>query len=182
MACEIVNIGTVGDCIAAEGGLSHSYVTKLSNITAVTVAAGVITGFTMASTGAWKKWSYDTDGTSSYAQPGALNNNVFSTNQEAFVKVKGIDAASVDAANKVKQCCDVVAIHVMNNGTRLVQGLEYMEASGAPIKTKKGNTRVVPSVLTDTSANESRSEYRIQGVASSFSNTTTLTDTAIAAL
>lgn len=98
------------------------------------------------------------------------------------MKFKGISQAYIDAANKAKDCCNTVWIHVLSNGTRLIQGLEYMTATGAPEASQNRETRIVPSVLTDTSANEARVEYVVAGSANSFGNTTTLTDSAILAL
>ena len=51
---EVVAIAAESNC-NNPGGVTHVYGTNFSNITGVTVAAGVITGFTMASVGLWAK-------------------------------------------------------------------------------------------------------------------------------
>lgn len=180
--CEITDQDNSATCEDNSGGVVKSLVAKLADITGVTITAGVITGLTMASTGLWKEWKYDRDNTARYDQPGTNQNGRFSTEQTHFCKFKGVSAASIDAANKVRHCCDVVAIHIWANGLKTVQGLEMMAATGAPVPTANRNTRVTPSVLSDVSANENRTEYTIAGNANSFSMTTSMTDTAILAL
>ena len=182
MACGLVGINSVTDCAPNFGGIVKSFGCKLADITAATITSGVVSNFTMASTGLWKEYLYDSDGTANYLQQGALNNNRFSNEQTAFLKFKGITATYVDAANKASECCDVVFIHVLANGTRLVQGFEALAATGAPARTANRSTRIVPTINTDTTANEARMEYSIAGNANTFSLTTSLTDSAILAL
>lgn len=182
MACGLVGVNSVTDCTPNQGGIVKSFGCKLSDITNVTVTSGVISNFTMDSTGLWKEYLYDADGTANYNQPGALNGNRFSVEQTAFLKFKGISAAYVDAANNAAACCDVVFIHVLANGTRLVQGLEFMAATGAPVRTANRSTRIVPTLNTDTTPNEARMEFSIAGNSNTFSQTTSLTDAAILAL
>lgn len=182
MACGLVGINSVTDCVPNFGGIVKSFAAKLADITGVTITSGVISNFTMASTGLWEEYVYDADGTANYNQTGALNNNRFQNEQVAFMKFKGINAAYVDAANKAKDCCDVVFIHVLANGTRLVQGIEALAATGAPDRTFNRSTRIIPNINTDTTQNEARMEFTVSGNANSFSLTTSLTDSAINAL
>lgn len=182
MACTLVGINSVTDCLPNQGGIVRSFATKLANITGVTIAAGIITNFTMSGVGLWEEYVYDGDGTANFNQTGAVNNNRFSVEQVAFMKFKGITAAYIDAANNAKDCCDIVLIHVLANGTRLVQGIEALAATGAPERTQNRNTRIIPNVNTDTTQNEARMEFTVSGNANSFTLTTSLTDVAIAAL
>jgi hypothetical protein len=182
MACALAGINSVTDCTPNQGGIIRSFGTELANITSVTIASGVITNFTMSGVGLWEEYVYDRDQTANMNQVGALNNNRFTVEQTAFLKFKGITQAYVDAANKASECCDVVFVHVLANGTRLVQGFEYLTATGAPEATIGRPTRIVPTVNTDTSANEARMEYTIAGNANTFTNTTSLSNSAILAL
>lgn len=182
MACALVPLSSVQDCVPNEGGIVKSYVCKLADITSATVTTGVITGFTMASPGLWQEFEYDRDATANFNQVGSLNGNRFTIEQTAFLKFKGIDAAYIAAANNAKDCCDIVAIHVLSNGTRLVQGIEYLAATGAPTGSNNRNTRIVPTINTDTAANEARMEFTIAGNSNTFTQTTDLTDAAIEAL
>lgn len=182
MACDLVGVGTVGDCIPNEGGIIKSFATKLSNITTVTLTTGVISNFTMTSTGLWEEYLYDRDATANFNQVGSINNNRFSVEQTAFMKFKGISQAYIAAANSAKDCCNTVWIHVLANGTRLVQGFEHLLVTGAPEGTINRETRISPTINTDTSANEARMEYTVAGNSNSFTNTTTLSDAAILAL
>lgn len=182
MACSLTALNSGTDCSTNYGGIVKSFGCKLSDITTVTLTAGVITNFTMATPSQWKEYLYDSDGTANFNQAGALNNNRFSCEQTAFLKFKGITAAYIDAANAAKDCCDVVFIHVLANGTRLVQGFEALAATGAPDKTANRSTRIVPTINTDTTQNEARMEYTVAGNANTFTLTTDLNDAAIAAL
>lgn len=182
MPCVLTGVNSVVDCNNNFGGIVKSFACKFADITTVTLTAGEVTGFTMASTGLWKTYVYDLDGTANYNQPGAINNNRFSIEQTAFLKFKGFTKAYVDAANNAKDCCDVVFIHVLANGTRVIQGLEVQAATGAPTRTANRSTRIIPSLNTDTTQNESRMEFSVTGNANSFSMTTTMTDAAITAL
>ncbi len=182
MACTLTGINSSTDCVINYGGIVKSYATKLSNITSVTVASGIITNFTMASTGLWEEYVYDNDNTANYNQTGTVNNNRFSNEQVAFIKFGGISAAYVSAANNAKDCCDVVFIHILANDVRLVQGIELLAATGAPARTTNRRTRIIPNIVTDTTENESRLEFNITGNANSFSMVTDLTDAEIEAL
>lgn len=181
MACTLIGINTITDC-ENYGGIVKSFGCKLSDITSVTIAAEEITNFTMAAPGAWKEYLYDADGTANYNQVGAINNNRFSCEQTSFIKFKGITAAYIAAANAAKDCCDVVFIHVLASGTRVVQGIEALTATGAPKRTTNRSTRIIPTINTDTTQNEARMEYVIAGNSNSFSMPTTLTDSEILAL
>lgn len=184
MACGIVGIGSVGDCTPNEGGIIKSFGTKLSNITGVTLASGVISNFTMSTTGLWEEFVYDRDATANFSQTGSVNNNRFSVEQAAFMKFRGISQTSIAAANQAKDCCDVVFVHYLANGATLVQGFESLSATitATPEATFNRNTRIIPNVITDTTANEARVEYNVTGNSNSFTNTTSLTQTALAAL
>ncbi len=182
MACTITGINSVTDCVINYGGIVKSWGCKLADITSVTITTGEITNFTMASTGLWKEFIYDADGTANYNQVGSVNNNRFSNEQTAFMKFKGISSAYVTAAQAAKDCCDVVFIHVLANGVRLVQGFEALAATGAPQRPANRSTRIIPTINSDTTQNEARMEYAVTGNTNSFSMVTTLSDSAIAAL
>ena len=182
MACTLTGINSVTDCNANYGGIVKSFGCKLSDITSVTVTSGEISNFTMAGVGAWEEYIYDADGTANYNQVGAVNNNRFSCEQTSFMKFKGVTTAYITAANNAKDCCDVVFIHVLANGARVVQGFEYLTATGAPSRTANRSTRVIPTINSDTTQNEARMEYAVTGNSNSFSMPTTLSDSAILAL
>jgi len=183
MACELVAIDSAASCEFLEGGILYSYAVDLAEVTGVTLTTGVITNFTMAAPGAWVRYDYDQDGTANYNQTGSKNGNLINIEQAAFLKFKGFNAAYVDAANKAIQCCNVLVIHVLSNGTRVVQGLELSAgAASGFVKTKGSETRIVPNMATGTTQEESRLEYNILGTARSVSITTDLTDAEIEAL
>ncbi len=182
MACGLADISAAGECGNTNGGIVRSFVTKLSSITSVTLTSGVISNFTMASTGLWFEYEYALDGTANFASTGNRTGNRTTQQQSAFLKFSGLTEALLSAANNAQECCDVVAIHVLANGTRVVQGLERQASTGAPNKTAVESTRIVPTANTDVAQNEARTEFTIQGVANSLPMTTTLSDSAILAL
>lgn len=182
MACGITAISSSTDCAANQGGIIYSFACKFSDITSVTVTSNVISGLTMASTGLWKRFDYDLNNTANFNQVGALNGNRFTIEQTSFMSFRGITAAYILAANTASECCDTVWIHFLANGLAIVQGIEFLAASGAPDKSANRSTRIVPTVNTDVALNEARVEYTVAGSSNTFGQTTSLNAAAIAAL
>jgi len=183
MACSLVAMGSVGDCPSSKGGLKHSYICKLSDITSVTVTSGIISNFTMASTGLWKKLIPAKDNTAVFSETSSRGNtNRAPVDQVAFLKFLGTSDSNTAAANRALECCNVVVIHVFNNGTRCVQGIEEQLATGAPDGSNIQDTRIFPVKTSGTTQEDARIEYSIQGQAYSFATPTSLTDSAIEAL
>lgn len=183
MACALTELNSAAACDFIEGGILYSYAVDLSKVTAITLTSGVISNLTMSTPGQFVRWDYDQDATANFGQTGARNANQITIEQAAFLKFKGYTAAYVDAANKAIQCCNVLVIHVLSNGTRVVQGLEQSSgASGGFVKTKVLETRVVPNLMTGTTQEEARLEFNVSGTSRSFTLTTSLTDAAIEAL
>lgn len=183
MACSLDTMGAVGDCPSSKGGLKHSFVCKLSDITSVTVTSGVISNFTMASTGLWKKLTPAKDNTAAYSETSSRGGtNRAPVDQVAFLKILGTSDADTAKINRMLECCNVVAIHVFNNGTRCVQGIEEQLATGAPDGSNIQDTRIFPVKSSGTTTEDARMELQILGQAYSFASPTSLTDSAIAAL
>lgn len=183
MACALTELNSAGGCDFIEGGILYSYAVDLAKVSAITLTSGVISNLTMTTPGQFVRWDYDDDATANFAQPGTRNANQITIEQAAFMKFKGFTAAYVDAANKAIQCCNVLVIHVLSNGTRVVQGLEQSSgAAGGFVKTKVLGTRVVPNMQTGTTSEESRLEFNVTGTARTFTLTTSLNDAAIEAL
>jgi hypothetical protein len=182
MACTITDFSVDTTCSGDEGGVIKTFYTKLENISAITVASGIITGFTMASTGLWKTLVYDKDDTAYFNQVGARANGRYSVTQTAFLKFKGLQSTHLSLGNAIKDCCSIVAIHVASNGTRMVQGIEIDASATGGFRSSRKETRITPTANTDTGANQSRLELTIEGEANELTTTTDLTDTEILAL
>lgn len=182
MACAITAISSSTDCAANQGGIIYSFACKYSDITSVTITSNVISSFTMASTGLWKRFDYDLNNTANFNQVGALNGNRFTIEQTSFMSFRGITAAYILAANTASECCDTVWIHFLANGLAVVQGIEFLAATGAPNKSANRSTRIVPTINTDVALNEARVEYTVAGSSNTFGQTTSLNAAAIAAL
>ena len=182
MACTISTISSIAGCAGDEGGIERSFFCNFTDIAAVTLTSGVISNFTMTATDQWKQYTYDQDDTAYFNQTGGRTNGRFSATQVAFMKFKGLSAAYITAANAAKDCCAVVAIHVFANGTRLVQGIEIDSNAVGGFKVSRIETRITPTLNSDTGANQSRMEFLIEGSTNDFSVTTDLTDSEILAL
>ena len=184
MACEIVDLtgNSITGCDTT-GGLLASYVCELADITAITVTADVITGFTMAATGKWKRWDYDGDNTARYDQTTNRAGKKRTYAQAFFGKFGGFDAPKILAFQNATCTCDLVAVHILNNGVRLVQGIEVSaSATGGFTRSSILQTLLQADVLSDTSQNESRVEAQLVGEANKLSYTTDLTDAELEAL
>ena len=183
MACEIIGIDTSALDCANDGGITKAYMCKLSDITAITVTSNVISGFTMASTGLWIEFVPDANQTAYFNEEGSITNDRHSNETTGFMQFQGVTNTYITNANKLKDCCDLVIIWVMTNGTRRVQGIEYdTTAVGNIARSKNRRTRAAIRILSDTAANGSRMEYTITGNNKDFSMPTSLTDSAIEAL
>ena len=182
MACGITAISSSTDCAANQGGIIYSFACKYSDITSVTVTTGVISNFTMSTTGLWKRFDYDLNNTANFNQVGALNGNRFTIEQTSFMSFRGITAAYIAAANTASECCDTVWIHFLANGLAIVQGIEFLAATGAPNKSANRSTRIVPTINTDVALNEARVEYTVAGSSNTFGQTTSLDAAALEAL
>lgn len=183
MPCDVVNLSTVTDCSGTEGGIIYSFYVSAEYISAATFTAGVLSNLTMTAVGKIKRLDYNRDGVPYYNQTGQRNNKRLSYQQAAMMPFSGISKAGIDAASLAGSCCRLVFIHVLTSGLRVVQGMEVdTGAVGGFTGTKVRDTVLTPSILSDTSANEARMEFMVQGEARTPSFTTSLTDAAIAAL
>ena len=185
MACALVALNSNTGCPNNEGGLQYSYVAKLSDITAVTVSSGVISNFTMSTTGLWKRLDYDKNETSRFDQPGERTNDIgaLKYNAEAFLSFGGMTSTYKAWADDASDCCQLVFIHVLTSGLRVVQGIEIdSSASGGFTGTKVRDTKITPSQMSGTAAEEARLEVLVRGRSKQLAPFTSLSDTAIAAL
>ena len=173
---------TGGGC-ATTGGLQYSYLVEAKYISAITVTADVITGITMTDVGKWVRWDPDKDNTANFQETGNRSTNRRSYAQTAFYKFAGVNSAFKVAVNNIVQTCDVVAIHVYTNGTRVVQGLEIddAETSGFSL-TKIQQTLLQTNQLSGTTNEDSRHELSLVGEANIPCAPTDLTNAAIEAL
>jgi len=181
--CALVGIGTVGTCPSNQGGIVRSFGCKLSDITSITLTSGVVSAITTGAVAAiFAQYNYDRDATANFNSTGSLNANRVSYEQTAFLKFGGVTDASILAAENADACCETFWIHVMANGTRIVQGIERLAATGAPEGTYNRATRIISTVNTDTTANENRIEFTISGNSNTHPMTTDMTDAEILAV
>lgn len=183
MPAQLVDLNQSAVTCDATGGIVYSWLVEAKFITAITLTGGQISNFTMSTPGKWVRFSYDTDSTANYAQTPNRNGKRRTYQQVAFMKFAAIDAALITAANDAVLTCDIVAIHVLVNGVRMVQGLNIDAAGAGGFNLSKiQQTLLMAGAFTDTSGNESRVEFTLQGEDNTLSPITTLNDAAIAAL
>lgn len=183
MPCDVVALNSASACTPSEGGIQYSYYVSAEYITAITVASGVISAITMSSTGKWKKLVPDADRTSSFNQTGERTNNRLRYVQALFLKFAGLSSVLKSTSDTAAACCQLVFIHVMTNGARIVQGIEIdSAATGGFTVNKLQPAKLTPSAISDTAENEARHEWNVEGITKLLAPYTSLTDTAIEAL
>lgn len=159
MACTLLEMSQE-DCVASDGGIKYSFINDTAAIEedGVTAAAGVISD--IDTTAPWVAFEFDTDDdTAYYNQEGERTNNRHVYNQTAFMKFSGIDATKRAAAEAIKNCCALIAVHFLNNGKALVQGIELGTSPAWDVTKKKLKATI--NIMTDTGANEDRIEVTL---------------------
>jgi hypothetical protein len=165
MACTPTSLVAATNCDPSVGGLLYSYFAKFSDITSFTVTSGAITALVMSTTGLWKAWKPTRDSTAYFNATGsAPTKSSFQLDQVAFLKFAGISKESVKAANSMIPCCDLVGVHFLNDGSVLFQGIE-LNAAGTGIVQSKEAARFVPSILSGSGDDESKTEFLVNSKA-----------------
>lgn len=185
MACTLTALNSTTGCPDNTGGVQYSYYTLLANIATVTVTGNVITAMTMNGATDWEKLEYDKNDTSYFNETGGRFNDIgaLSYAQEGLLQFGGFNNTFGLASDSTSDCCQLVFIHVLTNGSRVLQGLELdSTVSGGFTGTKIRDTKVTPTFNTNTSAEEGFLQYLIRGTAKKLAPFTTLSDTAIEAL
>lgn len=183
MACVPVALNT-GTCISANGGAEYAYACSFDNITAATVAGGLITALTL--TDALVKLVPNKNQTCRFDETGERPNEFstkFQYNQEGFAYFAGKDNSLKLVADAYSQCCQLVIFWVLNTGAIAVQGVEIDAGTTLGLSSsKEGDCRCTPSLLSDTSANEARLELLFNSKSRLAAPYTDLTPTELEAL
>lgn len=184
MACTPVALSSSTTCETSIGGMLYAYYCKWSEITSFTVTTKAISAIVMNTTGSWKKWAPTRDSTAFFNSTGVdASKSSFQYDQECFMKFAGISLAAVKAANDMTQCCDLVGIIFMNDGSVILQGVELNSALTGVIQSKEA-ARFVPSVLSGAGDEESKVEFRVKSKAKSIAiaDNSAITSTYVEAL
>jgi hypothetical protein len=185
MACALVALNSTTACPDNTGGLDYSYVCKLEDIEAITVTSGIVSALTMATTGLFKKLQYDKNDTSRFDQVGERTNETGAMryNSEAFLQFGGMSSTYKTWADGAADCCALVFIHFLTSGVSVIQGIEIdSAATGGFTGTKIRDTKIVPSQMSGTAAEEARLEVLVRGRSKKLAPFTDLTATEIEAL
>ncbi len=185
MACALTALNSTTGCPDNTGGIQYSYYTLIENIASVTATDNLITAITMSGATDWEKLEYDKNETSYFNQPGERVNDIGALRypQEALLQFGGFNAAYALAADSTSDCCKLVFIHVLTNGQRVVQGIELdAAATGGFTGTKIRDTKVTPTMNSNTAAEEAFLQYLVRGTSKKLAPFTDLTDAEIEAL
>lgn len=142
MACVPVALNT-GTCISANGGAEYAYACSFGNITAATVAGGLITALTL--TDALVKLVPNKNQTCRFDETGERPNEFstkFQYNQEGFAYFAGKDNSLKVVADAYSQCCQLVVFWVLNTGAIAVQGVEIDAGTSWAFQPRKRGTAV----------------------------------------
>lgn len=168
MAFELVGINrTVGcDCPDCEGGIEKFFITDFCYISDIPLGAnGNITGLpVMTTTGTWADYVHDTDDTANYTQvPELIGTRSKQINHNLFAKFACINESVVQESNRLKKCCNPVIAVEWTNGLKMLIGVDIVEdgAGGYEFKKSKGQTNLMPSIISGTTAEEDRMELTI---------------------
>lgn len=174
IACSILALDN-SDCAASDGGIYQSYFVEATKVTDVTFSVdGEVTNFTMSTPGQWKKIVYDDDDTANYNQVGQRTGNKHTYQQTAFMKFAGMNNDKRKVAEGLTPCCQgVIAVHFLNNGEKVVQGIENI-SSLQDWKLAKKRAKATVNANTDTGAGEDRFEFSLISEAKTSSPFTTL--------
>lgn len=154
--CTITGITSQQACEEGDGGIKATYIAEYATL-----------GFTVASkkvsalTGALKKFVFHKDSTAFFNQVGERPSlRVHRYNQEAFMKFGDSDAAA-DAADDLKACCKLVAIHLLENGNVRFQGVQFTSSAKTALEVSAEEALATVSDMSDVSGAESRVEIRL---------------------
>lgn len=168
MAFELVGINrTVGcDCEECEGGIEKFFITDFCYITDIPLdAEGCITGLPVMSTvGTWGEYVHDTDDTANYTQvPEVIGTRSKQVIHNLFAKFACLSKSIIQEANRLKKCCNPVIAVEWTNGLTMLIGVDIVEQADGTYdwKVSKGQTNLLPSIISGTTAEEDRMELTI---------------------
>lgn len=114
---------SLASCPDGSPGVSNIYYCQRSDISAVTVSSGVITGFTMATGQIFYEIQTD-DQVSTFEEPGSEIRYASKHVQTLVTKIPGISAAIQKQLLSIKNCCDLVVVVKLNSGIYKVMGYD----------------------------------------------------------
>lgn len=179
---NLTPLSSADTCISADGGIYESLLVDCDEITDVVFDVdGQVTNFVMANVGAWEQYIYDDDDTAFYNQAGARANKKVTVTGQASIKYAGLTNTMIKFSNDILECCCVLAVHFLNSGIAVVQGIQY-DSVNTTWRYTKTKPKVTPTLNTNTGADEDTAVFLIDSVGSKFSPATTLSSADILAL
>lgn len=158
-ACGLLGMsGSDDDCADAFGGLVKSHVADIKDIdleNAVLDAKGRITDLPwLTPSTPYVTLTPDSNDQSFFNQEGSRDDNgKYTSTGTANYTFAGVNEAKYEAAEKLIDCCAIIAIHEWQNGFATVQGLMSVKVNGVwTLKRTNKAAKAIPNVLSDTSA------------------------------
>ena len=165
------------------GGIARVWIAEAKYISAIATTSDAISGFTMTTTGKWFKWEPSMDDTANWVEAFNRNGSRRTYTQTLFMRYAGIDVATKKAQIDAAMTCDVVAIVIMNDGAKYVQGLEIDSSATSGFKLSAiERTLIQPGTNSDVASGTARIEFTVNGTANLPASPTTITESALAAL
>lgn len=163
MACTLISLDNA--CVNAFGGIYVSYAAPAADIDEITFDGdGQVTAITMENSANFAKYQYTQDDTAYYNQEGNRDGNLHEFEQEAFFKFLGISLDNKQFVDSLVECCDLVFIHVLRGGTKLMQGIEY-DPDNEEWMLARNSAKVTGNVMSGLPSEESRVEATINSTA-----------------
>lgn len=165
MSCELIAISE-DNCVDPYGGIHTSYILPCEDVDVITFGSdNEITDLTLQGTPTLGvvKYVYEDDDTGYFNQTGERTNKRHTFEGEAFMKFVGLDITKVKAANGLKACCCLIAVHFTNSGIALAQGVEWNPDIGASGDWRRSirKCRATVNIMTGTGEEEDRVEITL---------------------
>lgn len=179
--CTLVSLINAS-CPDVYGGVRETWITSCDYVSATAWDANSqLTNFTMTTPGKWTRFVYDKDDTSKLDSVWSGTGKVNKYKKTFEAKFAGLDNTKRMAGEALDTCCCLIAVHFLNNGKAVVQGIEKTAATPF-FRTENTDLKAKTDMLFDTGANEDRLRLVLESEGRYHPYFTTLTETALAAL
>ena len=175
MALELQGITRASNCNCEEciGGIVEFCVTDFCLLEDIPIdAEGCISGLPVLDAGGtWGCYEHDADDTANYTQTvEIIGTRTKRINHSMFAKFACLDKSVILEANRLKKCCNPVVAIKWANGLQMLLGVDIIENSDGTFRWEKsvGQTNLLPSIISGTTAEEDRLELTIESTSRCF--------------
>ena len=169
MSCAIEDIDRRDNCPDTAGGTDVTVLVDGKDIEDLTITGNVVSAVTLAVAGSLAFLYADKDDTSYYnstgERPNESNNHRY--NDEFFGKFDGVDPETGAKVDNLKDCCNIVAFHFLNNGTCRVQGIERIidpPVDGKTWRFSQRQNKATINIMSGVGSENNRAEVFLKSV------------------